>query len=790
MADLSAFLSKKFAQSAVGFDLAELTELIERKTNDRRSLIAAVRSQFAKAAPSGGLVNLPLYDWKAIYTTNYDELVEQAYASRGEPLVVYSSNFDFNVRGRIDATRLYKLHGTLNRDISDGYNSRLVLTESDYGATQDYREHLYDAFKADLSEANLIIIGHSLADPDIKEAVERALALHKKTLSGGRITLLMYEPDADRALLYEAKGLRVVNGGIDEFFVAVAHQFPAVTTAEPGDDEILEAFPVLRITTKDVLAELTSVSSDVSKIFNGWPATYADIAAGLTFRRTIADEIITYLRTPSSLAAVLLGASGVGKTTASRQLLLSLQELGQLCWEHQSDHLIEFREWREVARSLKEVGKTGVLFVDDAHAHVFQIDRLIDDLVADKNESLKLLITSSRSNWQPRTKSPNLFRFGREFLLSRLNRDEIDRLLLLVDYTPDVRKLVESSFVGFSTHEKKRRLAERCEADMFVCMKNIFASENYDNIVLREFADLGTEFQEIYRFVAALETIGVRVHRQLIIRLLGLSANRIGVILDSLADIVREYTIDAKEHIYGWRGRHSVISAIITQYKFNDPAKMLALFDDVIANIVPTYDVEIRSINELCNIETGISRFGDLEVQNRLLRKMISVAPGQRVPRHRLIRNLIRAGRFEQAQTEIRIFDKDFKLDGPAARYDIELSTARALRTPGIMPEDRIAILQEARAKARAAIGKFQFVVRVYVAYCEVGMALFDFSGDATAFDEAISAFKEAEARIADPLATQHIREFEQRFDWKLRNGELPLGDAVVEDAQSDGPAV
>ncbi len=156
----------------------------------------------------------------------------------------------------------------------------------------------------------------------------------------------------------------------------------------------------------------------------------------------------------------------------------------------------------------------------------------------------------------------------------------------------------------------------------------------------------------------------MRVHRQLIIRLLGISASSIASLLHNLTDIITEYNINEPLGIYGWRCRHTVISAIVTKYKFQDLEKVIKLFDDVIDKISPTYDIEIRSLRQLCNIESGITRIPDKNEQNRLLRKMMSIAPGERVPRHRLIHNLIDQGYFEKAETGIRLFNKDFGADG------------------------------------------------------------------------------------------------------------------------------
>jgi hypothetical protein len=185
--------------------------------------------------------------------------------------------------------------------------------------------------------------------------------------------------------------------------------------------------------------------------------------------------------------------------------------------------------------------------------------------------------------------------------------------------------------------------------------------------------------------------------------------------------------------------------------------------DKVIDAIVPTYEIEIRSIIELCNIESGIARIPDKAVQNRLLRRMVSVAPGVRVPRHRLIRNLIEIGDFDQAQTEIRIFDKDFGRDGPVARYRVNLMVARATRSPGIMLEDRLIILEEARETAAAAVRRYPHNPAVFAAYCDVGFEMFKLTGRLDVYDEAMERLRDAEARLGDPEITHTIRRFERR---------------------------
>jgi hypothetical protein len=235
-------------------------------------------------------------------------------------------------------------------------------------------------------------------------------------------------------------------------------------------------------------------------------------------------------------------------------------------------------------------------------------------------------------------------------------------------------------------------------------------------------------------------------------------------VLLNLADIINEYDISVRHGIYGWRVRHAVIADIVTKYKFHDVAEFIALFEQVIDNLSPTYEIEVRTINEICNFDTGLARIPDRQVQNRLLRRIISVAPGERVPRHRLIRNLIDDEQFDLAETEIRVFEKDLGKDGPVARYQVTLLVARALHTRGLTNSDRLVILDKAKALIRSAQERFSMNRSLYATFCDIGLHIYRLSEDRAVFDEALQRLKRAETNLGDPEITKMIRSYEKRM--------------------------
>lgn len=741
--------------------LGEVAAIVE-KNRSRKELVGYLRSLIMPLVPTGGLMNLPLFDWRSIYTTNYDQLIENVYGKKGRGVDIYTCNFDFSAKASSSGTKLYKIHGSIDRDISDGNNSRMIVTVGDYDNAYQYRELLFDTLRLQMTEGDLLIVGHSLADPDIRPIVDEVVRRKRDAGAPGKIYLLMHVCDENRAMLFEERGLTVCFGGLDDLFGELSYGLPPQQLVLSVSDDPLDVAPALRAGTVDVAHAIASGQADAVRMFNGSACSYADIAREMTFEREVAQQIEAQFAASGKRVAYVLGVAGVGKTSAVRQSLFRLSQRGLRCWEHKDDFSFSDDLWIKVHQELVKRKQVGVLLVDDCHNHMREVSRLIDVLVSEDELGLKIVLCSTKHHWNTRVKTPTVFSHGCGYTISRLTSNEINSLLDLLEGQVDIRKLIEDKFLGFSRPERRRRLEDRCGADMFVCMKNIFGFEPIDNIILREYADLPGSYQDIYRTVAAMEASGVRVHRQLVIRTLGIAAQAIAGILENLTGIIDEDTIKKADGLYSWRCRHNLIASIISKYKFADQDELYALFDNIVRNLIPTYGIEIRTIRDMCDIKAGIGRISDLSKRNYLLRRMISLAPGERVPRHRLISNLIEQGQYEECENEIRLFEKELRLDAPVHRYKIKVIIARAINTDGIMDEDRVALVSQAADLARNGIRAFPDDKGSYSIFLEVGLKHLKLTGKWNLFDEALSKARDGEERVMDPELRRIISAYEQ----------------------------
>lgn len=748
-ADLARRLAADLVpESIVSDDLTEIASIIENRLG-RSALVAGVRRILEPLHPVGGMAALAHLPWAELYTTNFDRLIERAYRAAKRDLVVVRSNFEYAKTDRAEGTPLFKIHGCISQDVCDGHNAGMTLTERDYETYSDFRDTMFKNLELALLTKDVLIIGQSLRDRHLKDLVTATARIRNEQISVGRVIVLSYDSDADRAQLLEQRGVEVAFGGLDELIEMVVER--NVKLDEVVDAGEAPSFPVRLIASSlDVKVEITRAPS-ARRLFNGGAASYADIADGLTFPRDSTSDLADRLITRKSLVTTLVGPAGVGKTTYARQLVLALHNAGFECWEHRNQSPLLPLAWAHVESSAADKGRRVVLLIDDVPKSLSHVNRLVDRLAKLEEPSLQLVLTANASEWYPRIKTPEIFRRGHVHAMSALTDNEVASLVSLMQTKQQIHELVDPPFAQKSRREQVELLRRRCKADMFVCLKNVFATEALDDILLREFAGLDELHQDIYRHVAFLEATGAQVHRQLVLRLLGIEPAVMSGALRVLEGIVDEVDIDPREGLFGWSTRHRLIARTIARYKFASDEERAFFVERVIGGANPSEYIEREMLRALCDRDFGIGSLQDERSRENLLRQIIRRVPSERVPRHRLIALLLDQHKYSEADREIDIAIDNAKLDPPLARFKVAAALMRANETPGIMTEDRIAIVLDARRLALKAIERFPRDRFAYRSYFDVGTALARLSGDTDVAEDAYQRMVEAFDELLDP---------------------------------------
>jgi hypothetical protein len=384
-------------------DLIETASILERRYG-RRAIVDVVVRTLTPLRPTGGLLALPRFGWSKLFSTNFDRLIERSFKASSVPLTTFRSNYDFSSKDAAGTTPLYKIHGCISQDRSLGDKSSMILTADDYDSYKSYKQSLFSNLAASLQTQDALIIGQSLRDKHLADLIKEVLALKAEGLPG-QVYALVYDRDDLRAPLLEDKGAYLAFGGIDDFAGEMVSTYsrPSAPAFAIGTALPVELMPV----TFDVQVQQVR-PSNAKRMFNGGPASYADIAAGITFDRASFSEARDKIESGDRAVVAIVGAAGVGKTTFARQLLSGAVRSGHEAWEHRADFPFQYKYWLEVESALKVVGKRGVLLIDECTHYLRAVNLLLEKLATMVDPALQLVVTANAAQWTPRLKQLSL----------------------------------------------------------------------------------------------------------------------------------------------------------------------------------------------------------------------------------------------------------------------------------------------------------------------------------------------------------------------------------------------
>jgi hypothetical protein len=170
----------------------------------RHSLSGMLRSDESPLRSSAHveLVNLGS---PQVYTTNFDELIEQTFRVLGRPVDVVALPRDV-ARTHGDATEVVKYHGDLRHEHT------LVLTESQYYTRLEFESPMDLKFRSDLLGRSVLFMGYSFRDINIRVIWFKLMQMMKDVPAEDRMTsyIVRFNPNPVLDKLYDDVGLKTI----------------------------------------------------------------------------------------------------------------------------------------------------------------------------------------------------------------------------------------------------------------------------------------------------------------------------------------------------------------------------------------------------------------------------------------------------------------------------------------------------------------------------------------------------------------------------------------------------
>lgn len=162
-------IARKFLnEDYVGNPLTYVAELAISETSllDVQNFIYDL---FKVYGPSDFHKLIPQFIWKAIFTTNYDTIIEQSYNTSNllqELSVVVKDTRQQNIFTSPKSLPYYKLHGSIDNRADESIP--FILTIDQYVTHRQNRERLFDTLKELAYDFTFLFVGYSMMDSNVR----------------------------------------------------------------------------------------------------------------------------------------------------------------------------------------------------------------------------------------------------------------------------------------------------------------------------------------------------------------------------------------------------------------------------------------------------------------------------------------------------------------------------------------------------------------------------------------------------------------------------------------------
>ncbi len=624
-------LGKKLADKFLGgkfknYPLGQISELANSESNLYK-VQEFIRDLFEPLKPSKAHNLLPAFRWRGLATTNYDLLVEKAYAKTNDqqrvvPFIDNSDQIDEKLRNP-DSLAYLKLHGCITRIANE--NCPLILTPDQFAQYEEGRKNVFRMFVQWACERIVVFVGYNLNDPNF-----RSLIINVSKQQGEfRPRYYMVTPNVDpiEARAWEKKHITMLSGTFEDFLITADSKLTSPfrglkKTALTGNLAITGRFIKKDVAINDNCIQFLNTDVDYVKavkitkqvdpkdFYKGINPGWSAIEQNLDVRRGLVDTILSdhFLNDKTVMDnlqfIVVKGHAGAGKSTLLHRIAWdAAHDYDKLClYLNPSYGLINTVALQQIIKCCKE---RVYLFIEDAPNRIRELESLTN-AIGEHGKYLTVIASARINEWNMSCENLSSY-VTNEYELKYLSHKDIDNLLVLLKRHNALGTLSNSNM-----EDRRKAFVEHADRQLLVALHEATLGKAFEEIITDEYNNIKPpQAQSIYLTICVLNRFDVPVRAGLISRIHGVTFEEFRKSFFMPLERIIESIYNPIIRDYQYKTRHAHIAEIIFEDILRKPEEKYHEYLKGLRQLNLSYKTDRSAFNHMIKGRTLLDMFPD-----------------------------------------------------------------------------------------------------------------------------------------------------------------------------------
>jgi hypothetical protein len=624
-------------------------DVIDTPPYNRNELEEFIRSKLDLLQPTEEHKIMTKYDWAAIFTSNFDDLIELTYRTVPERFKIchsiYSDRFQVNIADRSKVC-LFKIMGSMTA--VEGETGNMVLSRSDcYRALVRRRKYL-ELISDFIKTGTTVFIGYSFGDRLILDIMDEILDIHgKDRLAWSYALFSALKLDDKTRYMFSSRKILPVECDFKQFFQYLNKNYKVQVgigiaknihfkllghDLKTGEQEARQQAEYFEILSEEKINQESGSRDD---FFTGTNISWGALREGWDFKRSLyispdhrravgkritegclKDRVFDELKkfdVEDNKILLITGMAGVGKTTMLRRLAFDVYEEGLAPVIIIRPGRINF-DYRLLAAFIENLNHQlnqeipagehikpikPLIIIDDAASMIRHVNRIKDYLTA-RGRAALIVAAERRGEW-------TLMWQAFPFTIAEQNLYELEEQLNEHEKKGIVEHFYNLGYITTKGAQWDDIIEREFENSFFATVYTLVhpSRKPLNQIIQDQYMQLTAQTQLAFRNICCFHRFNLPINIELLVRSLRCSyeAFQTEIIGKDAAKVIFEERDEIGNILY--RTHHRIIADKTAEFFFSDPEMQKDIFLEILKEVVLTNLAERQLCEELLVSHVG-----------------------------------------------------------------------------------------------------------------------------------------------------------------------------------------